>query len=49
MLLRGGSLDFMRFNSLDEPITGKFSNDAPKWRYISKGLNLSGKCVNRNC
>ncbi len=26
-----------------------FSKNAPKWRKVSKGLNLFGKCINKKC
>jgi hypothetical protein len=34
---------------MGEPIIGKFSDDAPKWRRIAHGLNLEGDCVNKKC
>ncbi len=30
-------------------VTRKFSQNAPDWRYATKGLNVEGKCVNKSC
>ena len=42
-------LDFVDIDKLTKPKYLKFSRYAPKWRQVSKGLNLFGKCCNRNC
>lgn len=38
--LRGGGFPTIRFNSMGEPIIGKFSEEAPAWRSLDFGLNL---------
>lgn len=27
----------------------KFATTAPKWRSLGEGLNLEGKCLNKDC
>lgn len=38
--LRGGGFPTIKFNSMGEPIIGKFSEEAPDWRVVNIGLNL---------
>jgi len=40
---------FVDLGSNREMKEGKFSDDAPDYRTISKGLNLWGKCKNKGC
>ena len=50
--LRGAGGPFLEFVDLDEISKTqklKFSNKAPKWRKVSEGLNLFGKCINSKC
>ena len=30
-------------------LKGNYSKNAKKWNYITKGLNVSGKCQNSSC
>lgn len=45
--LKGGSPG-VYFSDLEERYFVDFSK-APKWRIVSKGLNLEGKCINKSC
>ena len=42
-------LEFINIDKLTKTKKLAFSKDAPKWRNISIGLNLFGKCINKNC
>ena len=44
-----GQLEFIDVDELAKPKNLKFSKTAPKWRKVSKGLNLFGKCINKKC
>lgn len=50
--LRGGGggfgLEFIDIGA-SKPSTLPFSNSAPKWRLVKKGLNIFGICVNNTC
>lgn len=48
--LRGGGMPFT-FIDVEKSNVQKleFSNSAPKWRHVSKGLNLFGICQNKSC
>ena len=45
----GGSFDFVNIDKLTKPTNLYFSKYAPKWRNVSVGLNLFGKCINSRC
>ena len=45
----GSSFDFVNIDKLTKPTNLYFSKYAPKWRNVSVGLNLFGKCINRRC
>lgn len=47
--LRGGGFPSIKFNSMGEPIILKFSDSAPNWRMINRGLNFEGICMNSKC
>ena len=50
--LRGAGLGDLEFADIDKITKTKklyFSSKAPKWRKVLKGLNLFGKCINKNC
>jgi len=49
--LRGGGPggDFVAVDRTDALVTMGFSDSAPDWRYCSKGVNIEGKCENREC
>ena len=47
--ISAGGLDFVDVDKLTKPKYLKFSRSAPKWRNVSKGLNLFGKCSNKKC
>jgi hypothetical protein len=47
--LNGGGWPSIQFNSLNEPIIRTFSKKAHDWQIIDEGLNLDGKCKNKNC
>ena len=44
-----GGLDFVDVDKLTKTKNLFFSKNAPKWRKVSKGLNLFGKCINKKC
>ena len=48
--IRGGGCPF-EFVDYDNGKTTKlkFSKNAPKWRRVHEGLNLFGKCINKDC
>ena len=51
-LYGGGGLGVFEFLDVDEstkPKNLEFSESAPEWRRASIGLNLFGKCINKNC
>ena len=43
------SIDFIDIDKLTKTKKLKFSKEAPKWRKVSIGLNLFGKCINKKC
>lgn len=43
--LRGG----FSFNTLENDKYLEFSKSAPRWRTITQGLNLQGRCTNQSC
>ena len=43
------TLEFVDFDKLTKTKKLKLSKNAPKWRKVTKGLNLFGKCINKNC
>ena len=50
--LRGGGGPFIEFADIDKISKTKklkFSKNAKKWRKISQGLNIFGKCINKKC
>eukprot|EP00735_Rhodelphis_limneticus_P008748 TRINITY_DN2237_c0_g2::TRINITY_DN2237_c0_g2_i1::g.6704::m.6704 TRINITY_DN2237_c0_g2::TRINITY_DN2237_c0_g2_i1::g.6704 ORF type:complete len:382 (-),score=20.94,sp/P0DJ25/RL40_TETTS/60.23/2e-29,ubiquitin/PF00240.18/6.6e-23,Rad60-SLD/PF11976.3/9.9e-14,zf-RING_2/PF13639.1/6.8e+02,zf-RING_2/PF13639.1/1.3e-06,zf-Apc11/PF12861.2/8.1e+02,zf-Apc11/PF12861.2/0.0049,zf-rbx1/PF12678.2/5.4e+03,zf-rbx1/PF12678.2/0.0025,zf-C3HC4_3/PF13920.1/1.8e+02,zf-C3HC4_3/PF13920.1/0.0047,RINGv/PF12906.2/0.83,zinc_ribbon_4 len=49
--LRGGGPEMAFVNLSDRSIIEQvaFSKDAPFWRYVTKGLNIEGKCSNAQC
>jgi len=49
--LRGGGPggDFVNVERTDTLIDLGFSESAPLWRYCRKGVNIEGKCENREC
>ena len=44
-----GNLEFIDVDNLTPTKKLHFSSDAPKWRKVSIGLNLFGKCINKKC
>ena len=42
-------LEFVDVDDLTKTKKLKFSSKAPKWRKVSIGLNLFGKCLNKKC
>ena len=42
-------LEFIDVDDLTKTKKLKFSSKAPKWRKVSIGLNLFGKCLNKKC
>ena len=52
ILYGAGGLSQLEFVDVDESTKTKklkLSKNAPKWRKVSKGLNLFGKCINKKC
>ena len=50
--LRGAGGPFIEFADVDKISKTKklkFSKNAKKWRKVSQGLNLFGKCINKKC
>jgi hypothetical protein len=50
--LRGGGMIQPKFVDLSKQntfIDTGFSNKAPKWRIVNKGLNIHGSCLNSSC
>lgn len=50
--LRGGGGEVLEFSDLQNQGALKvlpWSKTAPLWRIVGKGLNLEGKCTNKNC
>ena len=50
--LRGGGGPLIEFADVDKMSKAKkikFSKNAAKWRKVSQGLNLFGKCINKKC
>jgi hypothetical protein len=47
--LKGGGFLPIRFNNMSEPVDRKFSDTAPDWRIVHRGLSLKGVCVNKKC
>jgi len=43
------TLEFVDVDKLTKTKKLKLSKNAPKWRKVTKGLNLFGKCINKNC
>ena len=43
------TLEFVDVDKLTKTKNLFFSKNAPKWRKVSKGLNLFGKCINKKC
>jgi hypothetical protein len=46
---KGGGVQAFKFNSMDEIKIGKFASHGPSWRRLRKGLNLNGRCNNKEC
>lgn len=47
--LRGGGINFVDVTRVGDIVKRNFSQSAPKWRQVSPGLNLKGKCKNVLC
>ena len=50
--LRGGGgplIEFADVDKMSKTKNLKFSKNAKKWRKVSQGLNLFGKCINKKC
>jgi hypothetical protein len=45
----GPLLEFVDIDEISKTKKLKFNNKAPKWRKVSEGLNLFGKCINSKC
>ena len=43
------NIEFVNIDKLTKTTKLSFSKDAPKWRNVSIGLNLFGKCINKKC
>ena len=43
------ALEFIDIDNLTKTKKLKLSSEAPKWRKVSMGLNLFGKCLNKKC
>ena len=39
----------MNFSDLKSQETIRFNSSAPKWRIVTRGLNLEGTCQNSEC
>lgn len=51
-LIGAGGLSMLEFVDVDDLTKTKklkLSSEAPKWRKVSMGLNLFGKCLNKKC
>ena len=46
--MKGGGHEF-KFNSLTNEVKGKLGTAGNKWRYVTPGLNMEGKCMNEKC
>jgi len=49
--LRGGGAgsEFVDVERTDALVSRKFSDSAPDWRYCCDGINIEGKCENKEC
>ena len=50
--IRGGGgplIEFADVDKMSKTKNLKFSKNAKKWRKVSQGLNLFGKCINKKC
>jgi len=47
--LRGVGGSFVDVDKTGALVNRKFSDSAPDWRYCRKGINIEGKCENKDC
>ena len=45
----GGGIDMVDISKEKGLVRGNYSKEAPEWNYITRGLNVTGKCENNLC